>query len=369
MQKADLILWNGKVFSVNEENQVFRAEAVAVREDRILAAGSNRDIWKLWDEDTIMVDCEGRTILPGLCDAHCHGSMAAGIFAACQLFDVCTGEGEGPEEEIAEIVQRLADFAAEHPDAAVIRGIGWNQAHFNGSEGIYRKLSRKDLDAVSLERPVVLESFCQHAVWTNTAAIRKAGLSEKTHQPGAGFFETEEGGYPSGVFHESDAIGLIKKRLPGYDYSVEEYKNVILAYQENCVLPYGVMMVNECKLSDNAIAAYQELARDNRLKMRVRAVYDIEHPDKDEEVEHVLLRKGKDDVGDLFRIPTVKLFLEGFFAMEEPFDSSFNQKRGLSENYAGECFFTDDVLTACFEKLLRAGFQIHLHAMGDWSVH
>ena len=365
--KAELILKNAQLFTFDE---MYRgADALAVSDGKILKIGSEADMLPLTGPETRVLDCGGKTVLPGLCDAHCHGSMSANMFGACQLFDIDTAEGETGDDEVDKIVAALQAFDAAHP-ADIIRGIGWNQAHFDGS-GVHpkRTLSRHDLDRVSRDRPVVLESYCQHALWTNTKALELAGLTADTPQPPFGYYETEADGYPSGVFHDAEAIAYIKEGMPGYDYTVEEYKKTIGQYLSTCVTNYGVTLIQEAKLSENAIRAYAELAAEDALPARIRAVYCVDHPCEAREEQTVLARRNEHTENELFQINTVKYFLEGMFVMLEPYSHEYCQAQGKPDDYCGELFFDDETLTRSFETMMQAGYQIHIHAMGDAAVH
>lgn len=359
---ADLIFYNGKIFTGTGENGYRICSAAAIKDGRFLAVGDDAEILALADENTEKVDCGGNTVLPGLCDAHCHGS--AGILSeTCDLFG--TTDDNGVENEVAEIQARLSAYIKDHPDAKIIKGSGFNMLRFPGD----RRPTRHDLDAVSSDRPIVLESFCKHGLWANTRAIELSGLDASSPQPETGSFETEEDGYPMGLFHEPEGMALISMRLPGYLPGVEEYKEIILHYQETCVVPYGVTLVQDCGLYPDAIEAYKELAREGRLKMRVRGVYLISDASDDGELEYAASRRAVDTVGDLFAIHTAKYFMEGSFALLEPYNKEFNEASGNPEDYCGETTWDTETVKKSFRRAAELGFQIHCHAMGDASVH
>lgn len=359
---ASIIFYNGKIFCGDGADGYQIQSAVAVEGDYILACGPDEEILALKDAGTELVDCGGKTVLPGLCDAHCHGCMSGGMLFACDLFNIPAENG--PDDVIAQIQQRLSRFLADHPDVTVLRGIGFNQFDFTPE----RRPTRQDLDKVCSDRPIVLESFCQHALWTNTKAIESAGLDSHTPQPASGSFEAEPDGYPSGMFHDMEGRALIGERMPGYDFTVEEYKRVILDYQKNAVSNYGVTLIQECKLSRNAVEAYKELAAAGQLQMRVRAVYPIDHPEKKDELRFAIANQAADRVGDLFGINTVKYFLEGFFVLLEPYTESYNTACGNPADYCGSLFFETETVKQSFAAAAAAGFQIHIHAMGDRTV-
>ena len=364
MKKAELVLINGDIYSINEDNKRTSGEAIAVSDGFIKKIGSNEDVRGLIGSETKVVDCSGNTILPGLCDAHCHPSAAAGLYAGCDLFGIYIREGESSEEIIEKYIERLKKFVELHPDEKLIRGTGWVIGNFMTD----RMPTRHDIDKICRDRPVILESFCQHNLWVNTRALEIAGINENTPEVYAGEIKRESTGYPSGLLREPEAIDLIKLNVPGYDFSVEKYKEAFLFYQREFANKYGVTMVQDCMHSNNAREAYKELAREGRLTCRAGGVYIAEpgnFKDLLSEYEH---RKGKENVGDDFKMDTIKIFAEGGFVLDEPYEKAFNEANGYPADYRGTPFWSDEELIYTAQRAMEAGFNVHIHAMGDSSV-
>src|SRR3954469_16664724 len=147
-----------------------------------------------------MINGEGRTVLPGLIDAHGHVIDLG--FAALRI-DV-TGT-----RSIAELQQRLRDYAAAHPNDAWIVGFGWNQELWAEK----RFPTSADLDAAVSDRPVMLERVDEHAVVANSAAIRLAGVTAATPDPRGGRIERYASGAPAGTFVDA-ARGLVGRVVP-----------------------------------------------------------------------------------------------------------------------------------------------------------
>ena len=127
-------------------------------------------------------------------------------------------------------------------------------------------------------------------------------------------------------------------------------------------------MVQDCLHSDNAREAYRQLAEEGRLTVYLRGVYLLE-PDKyEDQIEEIIRRKGKDNVGRDFRIDTMKLFAEGQFAMIDPYEPGFCEEIGVPSDYNGPLYWADDVFVENAAKAMKAGLQVHVHAMGDLSV-
>lgn len=365
MKTADLALINGKVLSVDLRKNVTRAEAVAVKDGKILAVGTSEEIKKHIGDLTEIVDCEGNTVLPGLADAHCHPSASANTYAACDLFNVVQETGESNESVIQKYVERLKAYTAAHPDSKVIRGGGWNRAFFNGSNGDHRVPDRHDLDAICSDRPMVLDSYCLHNIWVNTKALELAGLDADTPEPETGVIHREADGMPTGIFEEATAIEMLKNNLPDYDYTVEEYKEVFRKYQKEDANRYGVTLVCDAKHTDHAREAYRQMAQDQQLTLRARGVYTLDNQQPEQDWQAALNRKGKDDPNDLFQINTIKMFMEGEPCMMEPYSPEINEVNGNPPDYRGALFWTVEEGTEYMKKAIETGFQIHMHSMGS----
>ena len=172
MKKADMVLMNGRILSIKSDGSRISGQAVAVTDGIITKIGTNELIREYTGEETRIIDCQGNTILPGLCDAHCHPSISASTYSGCDLFGIYIQDDETAEEVIDKYMCRLKKFVEEHPDDELIRGTGWVKGNFTGD----RVPTRHDIDRICSDRPVILESFCQHNLWVNTKAIELAGV-------------------------------------------------------------------------------------------------------------------------------------------------------------------------------------------------
>ena len=362
--KAELVLFNGKIYSIKDNDERVNGTAVAVADGRIQKVGTDEEIAAYISEDTQVIDCQGNSILPGLCDAHCHPSIASSMYAGCDLFGIYKQEDQTEDEIIDMYLERLAKFVKNNPDNELYRGAGWVTSNFQNG----RIPTRHDLDKICADKPVILESFCQHNLWVNTKAIELSGVAENMPEIYAGEIVKEESGYPSGWFREPEAMAYIKLNVPGYDFSVEKYKEALMWYQKECANKYGVTFVQDCMHSDNARQAYKELADEGKLTLRARGVYMLEPGFFAEQLPEYIERKGTDNSGEDFRIDTIKIFTEGAFVLNEPFEEDFIKEMNLPEGFRGTPFWTDANLEESCAKAMNAGFDVHIHAMGDASV-
>lgn len=149
-----------------------------------------------------VIDCHGKTVIPGLNDSHCHLLMLAITRSYVPLLGA---------KSIDDIIERSRTFLAQHPDARGLRGIGWNVVSF--TEGEKRDLCRHDLDKISTEIPIIYHRACGHMSACNTKALELAHIDSSTAQVEGGVFECEENGYPNGRFLEN-AKALLDNVVP-----------------------------------------------------------------------------------------------------------------------------------------------------------
>lgn len=364
MKKADLVLCNGQVYSISLDNKERTGQSIAVQDGRIVKIGTDDELSAYIGTDTEVIDCKGHTVLPGLCDAHCHPSIAAGVYAGCDLFGIYIQAGETREQIIGRYMERLKRFIEGNPQLELVRGTGWVVGNFLAE----RMPTREDIDQICDDRPVILESFCQHNLWVNTKALEAAGIDENTSDVYAGDILRDADGYPTGIFREPEAMNLIKENIPGYDFSVEKYKEALLYYQKEFANKYGVTLIQDCMHSDHAREAYAELAKEGKLTLRARGVYLLQPKDFEKQLDGFIARKGEDNVGDDFRIDTVKIFAEGEFVLLKSYEKEFLEECGLPDGYTGTPYWQDEELISAAARAMEAGFSVHIHAMGDGSV-
>ncbi len=361
---ADLIITNGRLYSVKMDGTEIRAEAVAVKDGMIEAVGTCQEIEKLRGENTEIIDAEGGSILPGLGDAHVHATFSASAMFSANLFGC---PGTEAQMNIDFCKEKMAEYIKEHPDDEIIRGCGWNSAII-----AEKAPTRHDLDELCSDRPMILESFCQHFVWVNTKAIEMAGITKDTPTPRTAVLLREEDGYPAGVFGEFAGIGMIRDGLKS-DFTVDQYKDTLRIYQKDLANRYGVTMIFDAYCTENGREAYKQMARDGELTIRVNGCYYADPAGSPEQFDEIIARRdgGRDVVGDLYSSDTVKFFLEGSgagFYNLEPFEKEYCEMTGMPEGFRGAPFWTDEEINEYFSRLNAAGLQLHCHAMGSASV-
>lgn len=363
---ADLVITNGNVRC----EDAF-CEAVAIKGKSIIAVGAESEIAKYISKDTKVIDAEKNDVMPAFTDAHLHPSMACSLYEKSNafLYDCFRENGEGREEYIDRCMSIVKNFADEHKEFDVVRGSGWYPAAFTSDpEGAP---TRHDVDRYISDRPVILKSFDCHSVLVNTKALELAGVDENTPTPRGGEMPRDEKGYPTGLFSEMPGIDFITEALPGGDYSVEELKTSLMDFQHDYALPSGITTVFDALVYPNTLQAYLQLAREETFKLKVNANFYADPRKGMEQFDTMVADKGKYDVGDRLIVNTVKFFIDGGamgMYMAEPFEKEILKMSGLPEDYRGDTLWTQDELNEAVLKLSKAGYQIHIHTIGDGAV-
>jgi len=238
--KADLLLLDGKVITVDSEFNI--VEAVAVKDGKIIATGMTPEIEGLKGEGTEVIGLEGKTVLPGLIDSHLH-VVSTGMLLSqinCRT---------PPMSSISDILTAVREVADKAEPGEWILGRGWDQVKLSD----HRNPTRWDLDKVSPENPVWLTRTCGHIGVCNSLALEIGGVSKDTPQPVGGNVEKDEGGEPTGLLEEGPAMNLVRKHIPptSFEDTVKAIKLASRAFSEaGLTLNVRVNMMLHGKLGD-----------------------------------------------------------------------------------------------------------------------
>jgi predicted amidohydrolase YtcJ len=339
-----MLLLNGKVYTM--DSALPRAQAVALRGERILAVGTEEDVRGLahgagWR----VIDLRGRAVLPGFTDCHLH-------FLACALKASTLSLEEGLSLE--GILAQVQEYVQGTEVGTWIRGSGWSDSTWPPGSVAWRKL----LDGVAPEHPVVLTKKDGHVIWVNSEALHRAGVGEDTPEPAGGVMERDsETGQLTGIFKEG-AMHLVCDAIPGP--SAKE-RQAALARGVAEAQALGLTGIHDCgswqSENDRSLSDYQEMKRKGDLGVRVFMM--LSRTTLDEAIK-VGLRSG---FGDRYlRVGNVKLFCDGTLGsqtaeMIEPFE-------GQPDN-RGVAAITQQELEDTVHKASSAGIACSVHAIGD----
>ena len=362
---ADRVFINAKVYSISLDGQVTHAQAVAVADGKILFAGDENEIQKYIGKATEVTDCHGNTLMPAFNDGHMHFTIAVRRFGVADLN--FTPEAYATVDEVVKEIQlRVKEFAQAHPDDPVIHGSGWDRGWFMGDlQGVIRPFTRHDIDAVVPDRPVVLDSYCGHVALFNTKALELAGvLSADTPEPEAGLLRRGADGIPDGYVQEPVLIGPLCEKIPGFGFSAQQTREGMLAAQD-IFLSKGYALITDCMKTQGTYEPLLEMASDGSLKMRTSGTFLIMDDTREEDLQYAMDNRNAFNVGDMLTINTVKYFVDGTPSPLAPFNAQYLKDNGLSADYVEPLLWNENNLMESMKKASEAGFNIHVHSMGD----
>ncbi|HVM22903.1 MAG TPA: amidohydrolase family protein [Sphingomicrobium sp.] len=338
---ADTLITNINGIQSGRDGQLERFRAIVVAPDgKVRQVVENPEVANLANI-TSTVDGGGRTLLPGLIDAHGH-VMALG-FAALRL-DL-TGTAS-----VTDLQQRLKDYAAANRDAKWIVGRGWNQELWPDQ----RFPTAADLDAVVDDRPVALERVDGHALVANSAALKAAGITAATRDPVGGKIERDARGNPTGLLIDA-AMPLVERRIPA---PTPADRDRALALAQRILLEHGLTAVADMGTSLEDWQAMQRAGRAKRLQVRIMSYA--------AGVEAMRSIRGRKDGETIpLSLVGVKIYGDGALGsrgawLKRPYADQ-PDTRGLQ-------FLTDAQLQAQVNEAAAAGLQPAVHAIGDAAV-
>ena len=366
--KADRVFMNAAVYSVAMDGTETRAQALAVKDGKFVYIGTNEGSKAFIGEGTEVRDCAGGSILPGFCDAHMHFINSVQRFGVVDLNNLATDPAnQTPEEIIALMQQRIRAFAEKHPNSTCIQGSGWDRTWFTGGlSGIVRPITRHDIDAVVSDRPVVLSSFCGHVCLMNTKALEACGATKDMPDPPAGIIRREADGTPDGYIQEPVIIVPLVSKVPGYVFSAEQVKDGMLEAQQ-LFHSRGFTMLSDCMGNDPSYQMLKDMAESGELKVRIDGVFNANDATREADLENAISKRGTFDSGDMVKVDTVKYFVDGNLSMCEPYSDEYYAATGEEKGLV-PLLWDEKNLMESMEKVQAAGFNIHVHAMGDYAA-
>ena len=367
-QFADRVFINAKVYSVALDGTETRAEAVAVKDGRFVFVGSNTEAKKFIGADTLVTDCNGKSIIPGLGDGHLHNAQAAMKYGTCNLGSIVPdNEKDTPEGVIKQIQEKVKAFAEAHPDDPVIKGLGWDRFWFSGNlQGILRPFTRHDIDAVVPDRPVVLTSYCGHVVLMNTKAMEIAGVTNDLDDHN-GMIVREADGSFSGFIQEPAVFRPFLDRIPDYEFTAKQNHDCI-AESFAVLAARGYTLVCDCQQIEPAYEVLSEMAKNGEFTARVSGVHNINDATREADLAKAVANRTKFDVEDLFIVDTVKFFADGTPSMLDPYTDEALAALGKEPSFRDPLLWDEEHMKDSMAQAQKEGFNINTHAFGSYTM-
>ncbi|MCX6567893.1 MAG: amidohydrolase [Candidatus Aminicenantes bacterium] len=344
-QRADLVLTNGAIYTMDPARPT--ATALAVAEGKVLYVGDDRGALRFRGGSTIIADLGGKMVLPAFQDSHIHlvtGGIELGL---CDLNGLRTKE---------DIFEKIKAYAASNPDKPWVTGGGWDLPVFPQANP-----RKEDLDALVPDRPAALSSADGHSAWVNSRALALAGVTKDTVDPAGGRIERDPGtGEPTGTLRES-AAGLVEKLVP--ELAPEDYIKGLKAGLE-LANRLGIASIIEASAGPLILDSYAALDRSGELSVRVLASLHVDTDKGTAEVERLI--KLRDTYrGARLKSTAAKIFADGVM---EPHTAALLEPYLDRPGDRGTPLLEPEAFNALATALDAAGFQIHVHAIGDRAI-
>ncbi|WP_306014449.1 MULTISPECIES: amidohydrolase [unclassified Allomuricauda] len=332
-EEVDLIVTNANVYTVDANFS--KANSFAVRDGKFVAVGDSEEITQKYDAAE-QLDAEGKTIVPGLIDAHCH---FYGLGQNQQVVDLVG------TQSFDEVVERVVAFQKERP-SNFIRGRGWDQNDWEVKE-----FPTKDkLDELFPDTPVALERVDGHAYLVNQKALDMAGITTETQTEGGEI--VKENGVITGVLVDNP-MALVDRVIP--EASLEQ-KIQALKDAEKIALDYGLTTVNDAGLPRDIIELIDSLQQADELSIRVYAMVS-NYP---ENLDY-FLNKGIIKTDEL-NVRSVKVYGDGALGSRgAALRAPYSDKPG----HFGAMVTPVDQIEALAERIAATDYQMNTHAIGD----
>lgn len=346
-QPADLIVTNARIYTVDDARPV--VSALAVRGGRVAFVGDARGAMALRGAQTRVVDLGGRTVIPGMVDAHGHVS---GLGDALAIVDLVGSTSV--DDVVGRVVARVVAKSDGKTAGQWISGRGWDQNRW----GDTRFPSHDKLSAALANNPVILTRVDGHAVFANKKAMDLAGITAATKDPDGGQIIRAADGSPSGVFVDN-AMALIRRVVPPPTH--DEVKRAVLAAIAEGQ-KWGLTGVHDAGSDETVLSVYDELGKAGQMHFRMYAMISggrAESPMLDR-----LIAAGPKSAlydGTLW-IRSIKLYSDGALgsrgaALLDPYSDDLKNNGLLVSD--------PKFIEAIAVKALKAGFQVNTHAIGD----
>jgi predicted amidohydrolase YtcJ len=340
--QADTVIDNANGYTLNARGDVVQFSSMAFDDNgKIIAVGAAKDVAARAPQAK-HVDMAGRTVLPGLIDAHGH---VFGLGAMLTQLDLSA------TTSLQQALGAIADYARANPQGAWLRGRGWNQENWK----LGRFPTAKELDGVVGERPVWLERVDGHAGWANSRALALAGITDKTPDPAGGKIVRDADGHATGVLVDA-AKGLMEKVLP---QPTEQEGRVMLDRALQKMASVGLTGAHDAGITVAQDKLYRDYADHGKLTARIYAMIGGTGPDFDQLSKNGPVNSyGK----DMYALRAVKLYSDGALgsrgaALLAPY-SDDPHSHGL-------LFHSNQEIDAMIAKAMKKGYQVNVHAIGD----
>lgn len=337
---ADLVVTNARVYTADEARPL--AEAFAVKDGRVMFVGSRQEAEALKGASTRVIDAGGKTVIPGMVDAHAHFAGLAQTLRSVDLVGTRSYD---------EVVARVVERARTTPKGTWIQGRGWDQ----NAWGDTRFPTHEKLSAAVPDHPVVLTRVDGHATLVNAAAMRLAALTAASKDPSGGKIQRDAQGNPTGVLVDN-AKEIVDGKVPP---PTAASTRTALKDAIDVMHRWGLTGMHDAGATHSVIDIYEQMAQARELNLRLYVMIG----DDSLALEHYLKVGPRSALydGQLW-VRSIKLYADGAMG---------SRGAALLEPYSDDPNNTGLLLSApahirdVAQRALARGFQVNTHAIGD----
>lgn len=351
---ADLVLRNARIHTVDPDLPA--AEALAVRDGRILWLGPDAETGLWTGPATRVLDGRGRLVLPGFIDAHNHVRLGSD--------DACVQLAGA--DSLDEIHARIRAWRAAHPDAAWIEAESFDYSAIPGG----RMPRAADLDPATGDTPAFVLSYDVHTAWLNTAALHRLGVDRDHTTLPFGRAETDPAtGEPTGFVKDFAVRGLSRDghralRALGVPWASPDRQYGRLAKSLDDAIGFGITTVVEPQNSLDDLALFERARAEGRLRSRIVAA--LFHPRGTTDADLDDFAAAADRFADeRLRVGPLKLYIDD---VVEPRTAALLEPYAGCGRHRGDTFYPAEEFAELLTKLDARGFQCFVHATGDRGI-
>ncbi len=349
---ATVVLHHGLIYTADEQHTL--AGAIAFGEDRIMAVGTDASVDKLIGPNTKVIDLKNRFVVPGLIDSHIHAVAGASAASKCSF--------EDQQLTVEQMKPIVAGCLKAETNAAKT---DWFQVVSVNPSGL--QATAKEFDALIPDRPAFFYGSDGHTGWLNSAGLRATKVDQNTADPSDGKIERDAAGEPTGKLIDA-ALGLALAAIP--QATTKQNAQALLATLPSFAA-VGLTSFRDPSVDDDTISAYESVAASGKLSARVATSFTA----KDTKASAEALAKQTSGfaakhptIADQLTVDQVKFFADG--VIEAPTWTAAMLKPYLDENgkptkNQGDLYVDPKLLGDQIKALHKAGFSIHVHAIGD----
>lgn len=358
MRKSTDSIFMGKIVTMDDKGTV--AEAVAVKDGKIVFVGNAEDARKYAGPDPLVYDYGENVIYPGFIDGHSHMGLVATM--------MIDGAALSAQDTLRQDALVMKQYIEEHPGKEVYKGLGFWIREEDEDKPTHEVLDKYASDQI----PVIIAGGGGHAALMNQKAIEYFHVKDLISVYGTDGIKVDENGEPTGYVVETPRFDLFQQIA----ISKDDLKDFFLVQQNNsirqgfsCICDAGIVETEKLPM----VSAFKELAEEGKLKIKVRALCEIADVSREplKEVERIAaLAEGCSN--EYFKITGVKIFLDGVVeALTTWTLNPYTADAGKGENYYGYIRWNEDrkeELTGIIKAANKKGLQVHMHAIGEGAA-